>query len=524
MTTKLKAAPDNPDGTCLPGDLVRVEVLAEITRQDGKPLTDAETQDLWTPRDHPEPDLGIIDVWWDDDFGAPPEVGAASINRQDLEWTWHEVYGAQRIPRARGTKGSNRCDNLVELYGYCREEDAPAMLRLLARDWHVGNVLVTPLEYYGCPVAWLSRISNDNLDDYWSDETFEGSRRPSTSAARIAELTEIADMVGNNATWFSKLANPAPTPPAPRFLVEGLVPIGNVTLLAAARKVGKSTLLTELAVTVAQRGGQWCGFTVPKAACNGFAVYLAGEDTDEVHARINAQDPLGRPARLIVPPRSGKPLGDLLDEISTLAIALLVVDPARAFMIGDEDSSDAGNTFFRQIADFVQAKQCAAIVAQHLKKDAAPRTINEIPGYVRGTGVFLDRPRVILGMVRAGEHTLIGIPAPTGDPLHNFRQSIMFSGQRRLTRDEATMRHLPADQGAVVDTAANYAVLAAVRRLNAEGRPVSRTGKSGIYEIGPEEIRGFSRQKVRAAADALIDAGKLLDNSGELIAAAPRAA
>jgi hypothetical protein len=506
MTTKLKAAPDNPDGTRLPGELVRVEVLARVARKD-------ESDEHWA---------------WAYEITADSEaIGVSSAAFPD---DWRTIWGRDRIPLTRDEVSRayrTRGQILVVLYGYCVAADAPAMLGLLSRVWHRNEGRVVPLP----GVAWMSREADGELDDYaYASEAADDvvpadddPRTPVVHAARIAELTEIADMVGNNATWFSKLANPEPTPPAPRFLVDGLVPIGNVTLLIAARKVGKSTLLTELAGTVARRGGQWCGFNVRKEACTGFAVLLAGEDTDEVHARINAQDPLGRPARLIVPPRSGKPLGDLLDELGALAVSLLVVDPARAFMVGDEDSSDAGNTFFRQIEDFAQAKGCAAVVAQHLKKDAAPRTINEIPGCVRGTGVFLDRPRVIMGMVRAGEHTLLGIPAPAGDPLHNFRQSIMFSGQRRLIRDEATMRHLPADQSAAADAATTGAVLAAIRRCNAEGRPVSRTGKSGIFEIGPEEIRGFSRQKVRAAADALIDAGKLLDNSGELIVAAPHA-
>jgi hypothetical protein len=397
---------------------------------------------------------------------------------------------------------------LYRITGYCAEADVDALVKLLERTWRFRICTARPT----FPGAWISR----HVSGFYGDNT--------VSRQRIEALTEIADLVRGDALWFGRLVNPEPPPAAPKFLVEGLVPVGVVTLLAASRKVGKSTLLTELAVTVAQRGGQWAGFRVAPDTCSGFAVFLAGEDTDEVHARVAAMDDTGRPTRLIVPPRNGRPLADILEELRHIQVSLLVVDPARAWMTGDEDSSAAGDVFFRLVEDFAQKKGCAAVVAQHLKKDASPRTVDEIPGAIRGTGVFLDRPRVILGMVRSGRHTVVGIPAPSGDPLHNFRQSVMFAGQRRLIRDEATMRHLPADHhgGPPADDAVRDAVAAAITRLNAEGRPVARTGKSGIFEAGVPALAGFSRQRVRAATDALIDDGVVVDEHGELIAAASR--
>ncbi len=505
---KLMEAPRNlePDARLLPDGVVAIEVLVRLEHPTGRPLTDAEADALhdgcaWT------------DFFVAED-GGPSVVCGMFLHRDRLE-AWRRSFGS-RIPAERfAAKSSAYCRRMAILFGLAREADAGALVDLLNRQWTLEGAAARPIAH------WMARDTQDSCVEE-ADETPAFWDRLA-SRQRIFELTELARMVNGNVDWFSKLANPQPPPPAPRFLVEGLVPIGTVTLLAAARKVGKSTLLTELAVTVAQRGGRWAGFNVNRDACRGFAVFLAGEDTDEVHARIAAMDPLGRPVRLIIPPRDGRSLPDVLADLAGLEVSLLIVDPARAWMGGDEDSSEAGDVFFRQIETCAQSKGCAAVVSQHLKKDAAPRSINEIPGAVRGTGVFLDRPRVILGMARSGEHTLLGIPpSPAGDPLHNFRQSIMFAGQRRLIRDEATMRHIPADQGTAADEATREAVLAAIVRLNVENRPVARTGKSGIFEIGAEELAKFSRQKIRAATDALIDAGKLLDNSGELFVAANR--
>jgi len=500
MKSDLKERPFNPETESnLPGDIVAVQVMLRITRDGNTPITEAEHSAL-------EASGAWERIFTFGDFDG---MFAEEVYEEYLA-DWREAFPAfpTRSPRTSGRRTLHYTVLILSMY--CRRADTASAYSLLRRKWKIGGVTLTPTTDGACkPLAWVSR--EDPLED------------PSDVNAvphdRIAKLTTLADMLGGNVTLLAKVAGSAPPQNAPAFLVEGLIPQGNVTLLAAERKVGKSTLLNELCVTVAQGGGHWCGFTVPKAACNGFAVYLPGEDTHEVYARTAAMDPDGRmEGRLLVLERDSRPLPDRLAELDGCRVSLLVVDPARAFLVGDEDSSDAGNVFFRHIEEFAVKHGAAAIVTQHLKKDASPRNVNEIPAAIRGTGVFLDRPRVVLGMVRSADATTIGIPAPNGNPLHNFRASIMFAGQRRLTRDEATMCHIPVEQGGAADRATMDKVLAAVRRLNSEGNQVTRTGRRGIFELRPDEIDGLSRQKIRAATDALIDAGELVDGgAGDLV-------
>jgi hypothetical protein len=143
----------------------------------------------------------------------------------------------------------------------------------------------------------------------------------------------------------------------------------------------------------------------------------------------------------------------------------------------------------------------------------------------RGSSVFLDRPRVTLAVLRSKDETQFGVPAPDGVPLHNFLASTMFDGVRRLRRDEATFRHVSLDARSVVEPKALNAatpsgVLDAASRLIGAGTLVTRTGKAGLFERKPTEIAGMPRAAVRAAVDALVEDGLLLNAGGVLTMAA----
>ena len=183
--------------------------------------------------------------------------------------------------------------------------------------------------------------------------------------------------------------------------------------------------------------------------------------------------------------------------------------------------------FFTKLETFAKDKDCAVVVLHHLKRGAPPRTLADVAAAVRGTGVFLDRPRVTLAALRAGEETQFGIPAPDDVPLHNFRQSTMFSGVRRLRRDEATFRHVPAgaQRTATKEPTTSEAgrVLEATNRTLASGEKLTRTGKAALWERKPPELAGMSRAAVRSAVDMLVSQGTL-DSSASGILTLPAVA
>ena len=116
---------------------------------------------------------------------------------------------------------------------------------------------------------------------------------------------------------------------------------------------------------------------------------------------------------------------------SGIKVDLLIVDPARKYYRGDEDGSDAVSDFFTKAEAFANQTKAGLVVSHHLKREAKPRSLHEVPFWVRGSQVWLDRPRVILAMHRHNDVTTFGIPAPNdGDPLHNLKASTMFAGVR----------------------------------------------------------------------------------------------
>jgi hypothetical protein len=321
-----------------------------------------------------------------------------------------------------------------------------------------------------------------------------------------------------------------------QFLVEGLIPKSVPVLLLAKQKVGNTNAMLELAVAVARRESQWLGF--PLRSGHGFAVYLFGEGSrEDAEERVRTMNGGELPLLLNLVPYDGTEIDEILKSLSGVSIELLIVDPARKFYKGDEDGSDAVSEFFTKLEEFGRRKHAALVVTHHLKREAAPRTIHDVPRCMRGSQVFLDRPRVVLAMRRAGTETQFGIPAPDGQPLHNFRGATMFSGTRRLRRDEATFRHVVLGtvegKGAVAAGSAETAtdntelisvgvgsndverVRAAVVSLIGQGQRVTSRGKRELFKLKP--LDGISRSATRTAIGLLESDGVLRrDPSGAL--------
>jgi AAA domain-containing protein len=321
-----------------------------------------------------------------------------------------------------------------------------------------------------------------------------------------------------------------------QFLVDGLIPKSVLVLLLAKQKVGKTNAMLELAVAVARRESEWFGF--PLNAGRGFAVYLFGEGSrEDAEERVRTMNGGELPMLLNLVPYDGIEFDEILKSLSDVNIELLIVDPARKFYKGDEDGSDAVSEFFTKLEEFGRCKHAAVVVTHHLKREAAPKSIHDVPRCMRGSQVFLDRPRVVLAMRRAGTETQFGIPAPEGQPLHNFRGSSMFSGIRRLRRDEATFRHVvlgtaegkePIASGSAetamdgtelitIEVGSNdlERVRAAVVGLINGGQRVTSRGRRELFRLKP--LDGISRLATRAAIERLISDGVLRrDASGAL--------
>jgi hypothetical protein len=279
---------------------------------------------------------------------------------------------------------------------------------------------------------------------------------------------------------------------APKFLVDGLIPKNSLTILLGVTGVGKGALLLQLACDAAMGAKEWIGLSLHPV--RGFVVYLYGEDSpEEISRRMNLLCDGKHPPRLRLVRYDGQPLNDILDRFKDVRVDLLIIDPARKFFQGDEDGSDAVNKFFGDLDPFLERTGAAIVAAHHLRRGAAPRSVNEVPNHMRGSQVFLDRPRVVVAVHRAHGVTSIGIPTTPAGARHNMDTRVMLRGVQQLERDENTFRHVLA--GSLSDDVRR--VKAALDRLNDQER--STIGADTLFKQELPELAGMSRIAVRRA-------------------------
>jgi hypothetical protein len=239
------------------------------------------------------------------------------------------------------------------------------------------------------------------------------------------------------------------------FLVKGWIPRGAVTIIGATGGTGKSSLAHNLAVKAAIDYGKneplptWLGSEIDMSSCKGLCVYFSGEDGPAiVHARAKVFDPEGRANRLMFQRTDfgeGGTLGTFLKRLMKLPeVPLIVIDPARKYLTGDENDAGAVSEFFEAIEEFAIRKNAAMVVVHHLVKGAKPKHVLDIYDMLRGSQVFIDRARVVIGMYREGQHTIAGLAKNNIPP-----QLGMVTGERLYVRDSKRLElvQVPGPEG-----------------------------------------------------------------------------
>lgn len=204
------------------------------------------------------------------------------------------------------------------------------------------------------------------------------------------------------------------------FIVPGLVPRGAITLLAATGGTGKSSLAHRLCVLAAMdyKDGDeaplWLGQRLEIEKCKGISIYFSGEDGPQiVNARAELFDPEGRAKRLMFQRTDfgeGVSFSQHIKRLHKIPdVPIMVIDPARKYLTGDENDAGVVSEFFEAIEEFAIRKNSAVVVVHHLQKNANPKSAHEVLDLLRGSQVFIDRPRVVIGMFRDGPYTVAGL-------------------------------------------------------------------------------------------------------------------
>jgi hypothetical protein len=225
------------------------------------------------------------------------------------------------------------------------------------------------------------------------------------------------------------------------FIVNGWIPKAAVTIIGATGGTGKSSLAHNLAVKAAidyredEPRPTWLGSEIDLAQAKGLCVYFSGEDGPAiVHARAKVFDPEGRANRLMFQRTDfgeGGTLSTFLKRLMALPdVPLIVIDPARKYLTGDENDAGAVSEFFEAIEEFAIRRNAAMVVVHHLVKGAKPKHVLDIYDLLRGSQVFIDRARVVIGMYRDGVHTVAGLAKNNIPP-----QLGMVTGEKLYGRD-----------------------------------------------------------------------------------------
>lgn len=204
------------------------------------------------------------------------------------------------------------------------------------------------------------------------------------------------------------------------FIVPGILPRGSVALLAATGGAGRSSAVHQLcaiASTDYEEGVEpqkWLGQALDIEQCKGINIYFSGEDGPQIfNARATMIDPDSRAIRLMFQRTDFGEKVSFAQHLRNLQkipdVPLMIIDPSRKYLGGDENDDNTVNAFFDAVEDFAIQKNTAVLIVHHLQRGSSPKSMSEIINLLGGSQAFIDRPRIIIGMYRDGPYTVAGL-------------------------------------------------------------------------------------------------------------------
>ena len=370
-----------------------------------------------------------------------------------------------------------------------------------------------------------ARASNHDLAEVFvdrlprDDESIDAwVERVCISSDRLSALATAWEASGNDIQLFPShsIILASTNEETVDWLVPGLIPRECVTLLAGPHSTGKTTVMGELIAKLcdpAHKRRTFLGESIqPKGGAHAF---ITAEDPPKWVRNFRIGDFLTQDAIIngfVIDGRNGRSLDDCLRALDRgNGIDLLVVDPVTDFL---KDENDAGETgqFYNRLNSFAQTRRCAVVAIHHVNKNHNGK-ISSLRKAVRGSGVHVDRPRMVLGMeAQKGGVFAVGIVKSNIPPSEHVWSAV---GEARLFQrtsdglielDENAGRARPTDNAEL-----DSWVFEQIADHNARGLTVRRTGKRGLYNLARGTTLEFSRNAIEAAAARLVSGGRLID-------------
>lgn len=281
-----------------------------------------------------------------------------------------------------------------------------------AKDWNQAT-LVPPWEE--------ERLRNDFERLLRIDQKSKGPFIP--------PAIEVKASGGSIRNW--KVSRFVGTPPARKWLVEGLIPLATPGVFAAVGDAGKSMMALNLALQVASAptADPYFDTSSPRffgcpVVARGAAVILTAEDdTGEVHRRLAAlaDDAVRASADLYVRPMlsdggaraiiADGPAGpqptpfwsELRADLSSIPdLRLIVLDPLSHFAaVKLDNDNQAASMLMAMVGALAEETGAAVMLVHHMGKNAMPTDLTDARGAIRGASALVDNGRWALAMWEA---------------------------------------------------------------------------------------------------------------------------
>ncbi|WP_341817594.1 MULTISPECIES: AAA family ATPase [unclassified Wolbachia] len=342
--------------------------------------------------------------------------------------------------------------------------------------------------------------------------------------------------------------------PEQKFLVEGLFPLGVTSILAAMGDTGKGMLLLDLALKVASRKDQPCGFGPLVTEHGSVVIFSAEDDMSEIHRRLERLDSqcerLKYKDRLFIVPLpnvsgsltiiksvSGKVI-ETSPEFESITkqlnkikdLKLIVFDPLASFVHADLNTDPAvGDYLMSLLSDLAGSTGASIIAAHHMRKPKSEKpisTVEQARDAIRGTSALVNGVRCSYAFWSVEDAAKPTIFKSIGE---SVRQNALFYGaivKANGLADRTLRTYLRNEETGLLEDIterlriknmnekdSKQHLITAITRAAISGHPFTHTGSTGVYKQRhrlPEEFHSIGRDRMERIVQELLQARKLV--------------
>ncbi|WP_353271410.1 AAA family ATPase [Wolbachia endosymbiont (group A) of Rhorus exstirpatorius] len=342
--------------------------------------------------------------------------------------------------------------------------------------------------------------------------------------------------------------------PEQKFLVEGLFPLGVTSILAAMGDTGKGMLLLDLALKVASRKDQPCGFGPLVTEHGSVVIFSAEDDMSEIHRRLERLDSqcerLKYKDRLFIVPLpnvsgsltiiksvSGKVI-ETSPEFESITkqlnkikdLKLIVFDPLASFVHADLNTDPAvGDYLMSLLSDLAGSTGASIITAHHMRKPKSEKPISNVEqarDAIRGTSALVNGVRCSYAFWSVEDTAKPTIFKSIGE---SVRQNALFYGaivKANGLADRTLRTYLRNEETGLLEDIterlriknmnekdSKQHLITAITRAAISGHPFTHTGSTGVYKQRhrlPEEFHSIGRDRMERIVQELLQTRKLV--------------